>query len=36
MVIAEFEDDVALKGFASKVTVPNYRVKRVADFSPQK
>jgi len=36
MVIAEFQDDLALKGFAAKVTVPNYRVKRGADFSPQK
>jgi len=36
MVITEFPDGLALKGFASKATVPNYRVKRGADFSPQK
>ena len=26
MVFAEIQDGLALKGFASKVTVPNYRV----------
>ena len=36
MVFAEIQDGLALKGFASKVTVPNYRVTRGADFSPQK
>ena len=36
MVIAEFQVGLALKGFASKVTVPNYRVKWGADSSPSK
>ena len=36
MVIAEFQVGLALKGFASKLTVPNYRVKWGADFSPPK
>ena len=36
MVIAEFQVGLALKGFASKLTVPNYRVKWGADFGPQK
>ena len=36
MVIAEFQVGLALKGFASKQTVPNYRVKWGADFSPPK
>ena len=36
MVIAEFQDGLALEGMASKMTVPNYRVKRGADFRPQK
>ena len=36
MEIAEFQVGLALKGFASKLTVPNYRVKWGADFSPPK
>ena len=35
MVIIEFQDHLALEGFASKMTVPNYREKGGADFGLQ-
>ena len=36
MIIIEFQVHLGLEGFASKMTVPNYREKGGADFGPPK